>query len=285
MDDKKFKVSNQKTGKFLLNLEKSKPDDRDFVAESIYSEDVEIPTELDLRQYLQPIQNQGSQGTCSAQVAACMKEYQEYMDKNLRGDENKMSPQFIYNLRSEPGMEGMTPRETMKIINKDGVCREFLLPYNSSYGLPDTTAMDDAANFKIKQYAQVNTQDGLKTALVKDGVCYICFPVYNDTQRMWKPRQGEESKGGHAMAVVGYNNDGFIIRNSWGASWGDNGYTLYPYSDWGSHWEIWTSIDNASILPDYNSEDYKRPISARGLLTIAAAVLFGYALASKNPSK
>ena len=43
--------------------------------------------------------------------------------------------------------------------------------------------------------------------------------------------------------MVGYNKEGFIIRNSWGTEWGDNGYTLYKYSDWGHHWELWTTVD------------------------------------------
>ena len=38
---------------------------------------------------------------------------------------------------------------------------------------------------------------------------------------MWiplKPRQA--MRGGHAMTVVGYTEDSFIIRNSWGEEWG-----------------------------------------------------------------
>jgi len=35
----------------------------------------------------------------------------------------------------------------------------------------------------------------------------------------------ETVRGGHAACVVGYTADGrFIIRNSWGTAWGDNGY-------------------------------------------------------------
>ena len=30
--------------------------------------------------------------------------------------------------------------------------------------------------------------------------------------------------GGHAVALVGYTSEHFIVRNSWGTGWGDQGY-------------------------------------------------------------
>lgn len=35
--------------------------------------------------------------------------------------------------------------------------------------------------------------------------------------------------GGHAVVIVGYGKDGFLIKNSWGADWGDNGYAWVSY--------------------------------------------------------
>jgi hypothetical protein len=41
----------------------------------------------------------------------------------------------------------------------------------------------------------------------------------------------EESQGGHAMLCVGYSDKDrvFVVRNSWGAHWGDKGYCYIPY--------------------------------------------------------
>ncbi|WP_019507844.1 C1 family peptidase [Pleurocapsa sp. PCC 7319] len=39
----------------------------------------------------------------------------------------------------------------------------------------------------------------------------------------------ETVRGGHAIAIVGYSADRFIIRNSWGTSWGDQGYAYASY--------------------------------------------------------
>ena len=38
--------------------------------------------------------------------------------------------------------------------------------------------------------------------------------------------------GGHAVALVGYNEVGFLVQNSWGRSWGKGGFATLPYDDW-----------------------------------------------------
>jgi C1A family cysteine protease len=63
---------------------------------------------------------------------------------------------------------------------------------------------------------------------------------------MWYQDVGEKLLGGHAMCVVGYNAEGFIVRNSWGDDWLDNGYCMFPYSDWGMQWEVWSTVDAKS---------------------------------------
>lgn len=46
-----------------------------------------------------------------------------------------------------------------------------------------------------------------------------------------KCRKGDED-GGHAFALVGYTDKGFIVHNSWGPSWGRGGFAILTYSDW-----------------------------------------------------
>jgi C1A family cysteine protease len=45
------------------------------------------------------------------------------------------------------------------------------------------------------------------------------------------PKPGEATVGGHAVMAVGYSDPKgqVIVRNSWGASWGDAGYFYMPY--------------------------------------------------------
>jgi C1A family cysteine protease len=235
----------------IVNLTTLSPvDDRDWVLESIVDYHQTLPSTLDYRPLLQDIRNQGDLPTCAAQTAACIKEYQEHKDIQYN---DYLSPMFIYDNRSNQDTEGMFGRDVMSILAKKGICQESLLPYEVGIMKPDVVPAEcytDAINFKIKGYALVNTILGVKTALVLYGPCYIAFPIYstNNTD-IWKPSsKGEPSIGGHAMTVVGYTNDSFIIRNSWGSSWGQNGYCYYPFNDFGCHWEIWTSVDDKSTV-------------------------------------
>jgi hypothetical protein len=44
-------------------------------------------------------------------------------------------------------------------------------------------------------------------------------------------RKGDDD-GGHAFAIVGYTDKGFIVHNSWGPTWGRGGFAVLTYSDW-----------------------------------------------------
>lgn len=238
---------------FFFATEPSPKDERDWSAENIYDTTYDLPTKLDLRNNLTMVRNQGNQGTCAAQTAACMKEWQEKKDINFDG---YMSPQFIYNNRENQTTSGMYGRDLMRILSKIGVCAETSYPYKKIEKREniDQKYFDEAKNHLISGYAQVHSIDSLKRALYRNGPCFIAFPVYNNGTSMWKAKEGENMKGGHAMTVVGYDDKGFIIRNSWGVFWGDLGYCHYPYEDWGSHFEIWTTIDANSYEPPAKPE-------------------------------
>ena len=46
------------------------------------------------------------------------------------------------------------------------------------------------------------------------------------------PAASEPCLGGHAVLAVGYDDatQRFLVRNSWGPSWGDKGYFTIPYA-------------------------------------------------------
>jgi C1A family cysteine protease len=238
-----------------LPINRSPDDGRDWCYNEELSLSDVIPIALDLRDKLMPIRNQGSQGTCAAHTAACMKEYQELLDNGLNA---YMSPQFIYNHRIywNNGIQdgddvnedyGMTCRDIMNIMKNVGVCPEDTYPYGHkeySKEIPQFI-LNVAKKYKIKGYSRIYNIEELKHAVYNNGPCMAAFPIYHFGKDMWTPTiKNQLEIGGHAMTIVGYDDEGFIIRNTWGESWGDDGYCIYPYAQWGCHWELWTMVDD-----------------------------------------
>ena len=56
--------------------------------------------------------------------------------------------------------------------------------------------------------------------------------------------------GGHAFALVGYNEVGFLVQNSWGTDWGKGGFATLPYEDWlDSAYDAWVTRPGVPNTP------------------------------------
>ena len=252
----------------VLNVKKSERDERDYILEILVGVNNlnKSSSICDYRNDLLEVRDQGSQGTCYAQSAACMKEWQEKKDYGLN---EYLSPQFFYNNRNywnddkQDGNDinednGMTGRDVMRILKDIGICKESEYPYfkiEKASEIP-IEIYNSASKNKISSYARIYSIDGLKHSLKYNGPCLITVPVFNYGNEMWVQNNDEEMMGGHAMTVVGYNDieKHFIIRNSWGSNWNDKGYCYYKYNDWGLHWELWTTIDLQSSFEKLDEE-------------------------------
>jgi C1A family cysteine protease len=190
-----------------------------------------------------------------------MREWQQTKEARSKGNFNKVeyfSPQFLYNHRfnitnDDPNDdEGMFTLDMMNLLREVGVVPETSYPYGKVEHPSNIRAslLRMAAKKVIAGFAQVETLEGTKKALVDNGPCIVCFPIYDPSSlSMWKPPTPTAPMlGGHAMLIVGYNTRGFIVRNSWGIEWGGEGHCMYTYADWGAHWEIYTTLD-AKDLP------------------------------------
>ena len=245
MTDENIDYSN-----FICKTRLSPIDERDWIAEQIHpnAKEIKLPIVLDYRFDQLPVRHQGEQGSCAAHAACVMKEWQELKNIDLN---EYMSPQFIYNNRENQDSEGMYGRDLMKIMQKIGSVEEDKYKYGkieNPESIP-TSIYNRAKNYRIKGYARIETIEGLKVALKKNGPCYISFPVYNYGKEFWHPKTEDELWwGGHAVAVVAYDTSGFWLKNSWGVKWNGNGYTRYPFEHWGEHWEIFTTIDDSSSI-------------------------------------
>lgn len=238
---------------YICAVTDSPEDNRDYQCKEYLHSNQGYPAVLDLRPDLQPVRDQGRWGTCSAMTAATIKEWQEKHDEFHNLDEY-ISPLYIYNFRTNSPREGMFPRDTMRILLKQGSIKENSFPYvqENLDVVPSKKLMKEGAEMRIKSYARVDKSvDEMKKALYVNGPLYISMSVRSFNRydyKFWLPLVDgtDVNYGGHAISVVGYNDRGFIIQNSWGKNWGFGGYVTLPYSEIDYIREVWTTVDEDS---------------------------------------
>ncbi len=181
-----------------------------------------LPKSYSYRKFLPNVLNQGDQPIC---VPCSVSAYLNWKVNLATGSkkDNKIDYQELYDIRSNLS-DGMTFKEAFYYLRHHGVS-------------------SDAGNLKIMEYALLKNAGALKSALIMNGPCLGALPVYSDYPEFWRQEQGYGFFGYHAIAIVGYNAEGFIIRNSWGKGFGDNGYTTLKYEDYDKLLEMWTIID------------------------------------------
>lgn len=193
--------------------------------EQIYAkkQNLKIPEAYTYEPYMSPVLNQGSESTCVPCSISAHLNWNHNITAKTNKVDNGVNIKEIYNVRADKKAEGMTIKEALHYIYKHGV--------NSKAGL-----------MKIRKYAMVKSDYMLKQAILMNGPCLAALKVYNFNFEFWNKNDGEY-QGGHCISIIGWNKNGFIIRNSWGSSWGNKGYTLIPYEDFSEMIEIWTIID------------------------------------------
>jgi hypothetical protein len=180
-----------------------------------------IPLSYSYRNFLPDVLNQGETSICVPCSISAYLNWNKNLESGLKKD-NKVDYMEIYNKRTNPG-EGMTFKEAFYYLRHHGV--------SSKSGL-----------MKINEYCLVRSTDTLKNAIIMNGPCVGALPVYNYSDSFWVKKNGDVLLGYHAIAIVGYNKEGFIIRNSWGKTYGNRGYALIKNEDMNKMVEMWTIL-------------------------------------------
>lgn len=232
---------------FKMGWKRDLPDRRDqrFKLANVLEE--QLPKVASLRSKMPPVNNQGKLGCCTAEAICGMLHYRELTDDNTRLVKPSVLFQY-YNTRVLEGTvkedAGASIRSAVKAAAKYGMCADINWPFEpSKYKVkPNKRCYDQARPWKAVSYARIDTgpQLGylLKYNLTRGNPIAFGAALYAGIENdlvtrsgfIPYPKEDERSLGGHAMLIVGYDDDRslFEVRNSWGNQWGDNGYGMLP---------------------------------------------------------
>ncbi len=265
---------NKVTGKFMkvggaLRSTAPPPNATKYAA-SRYDAD-ELPSRVDLRPYLTPVEDQSAVNSC---VANAIVGAYEYLVNRHVGEADDVSRLFVYyNARIFDGIEaqdiGSTITSSIRVLQEMGACTEETWPYNpnSVNEKPSEDAYEEAQEFLAEIAEEIDVDLYTMKHCLAEGYPFAfilrLFKSFSQAGRSGKvpmPDRNEERRethGNHAMLCVGYSDESemFIVRNSWGEDWGDRGYCYIPYdylADPELCWDCW-AIHQVTDL-DY-SED------------------------------
>ena len=211
-----------------------------------------LPSSLDLRENWWDIGDQLDHGACVGFATADSLMRWHFVKKNMLPATKgyALSVRFIFMAAKEID-ENPTPatfleeagtslKAGLDVARRYGCATESNLPFEPIklyHGLPQTF-YTEASKFKIANYFNLRkprddwgaVKNSWRTWLATTGPVMTRLGVdatWDDADKtngnldVYKPNT---VRGGHAIALVGYTSDRFIVRNSWGVSWGDKGF-------------------------------------------------------------
>ena len=215
---------------------------------------VPLPSSVDLRPFAMSVRDQGQEGACTGFASAASRE----ISRAILGSppSEYFSPAYLYGRTrmkegTFPADSGASIADEMATLVAYGVCPESFLPYTGNAALGPTPASDVAAlPSRIVTPAPVDCTDiaAIKTALACKQPVVIAFTVFESFETpdangvVPVPSPDEPQLGGHGVCVVGYDDarGAWIVRNSWGPGWSDDGYVHMPYGYEGLWYEAFT---------------------------------------------
>jgi hypothetical protein len=226
-----------------------------------------LPDSMDMRERINKadfIYNQGSTSSCTGHAVASMVNIQllqKIRQENTIGPDDvikikkRISPYMLYYLgRQYDEFEGADDvGSSLRGVLK-GWLHHGLIDETRWESLEEPTAfLDDDPDFgalcramPLGAYYRINSLrlDDMQSAITELGAIVVSaaihdgwkepIPVERAGETMYVICRSENARplGGHAFALVGYNEIGFLVQNSWGTEWGNHGFATLPYEDW-----------------------------------------------------
>jgi C1A family cysteine protease len=236
----------------VLNVVPSRETERDWQLEQadaagLLAAAPAVPKSKDLRETWWKVGDQGTTGSCVGWATADALLRWHFTKTGRLKQTEALSKRFIWmasketdEFESSPSTfienAGTSLKAALDVARKFGAVKETVLPFSGALypGKPETFYAL-AAQMKIRSYFNLSLDrggsiDSWRRWLATSG------PILTrlDVDRTWDDAsdnagnldeyQPSTRRGGHAVALVGFTPDRFVVRNSWGTGWGDNGF-------------------------------------------------------------
>lgn len=210
----------------------------------------EFPKSFELE--IPRVKDQGDTGAC---VAYSLSSIIEYYNNKQNGDPTEMSVGYIYGNRttSEYKGVGMVIRDALEAVRLYGDVYKDAYDMRDNVEIPTairlfeknkTRLYSDGYPHRISQYCRVGTINAMKASIMAGNPVLIGMLWYNDMKVIDGVLRTSYigHDGGHCMFIIGWDERGWKVQNSWGTGWGDNGTAIIPYSM--PIAECWTLTDD-----------------------------------------
>jgi hypothetical protein len=225
------------------------------IYESLDSTKNPLPEAANLQRFAPAVGDQGHQGSCVAWSSAYgARTIAEAARTGADPNSLKFSPSFLYNQIGLEDCNGSYIERAMEFMTKSGSVPYAEFPYNDQdcSKQPDQQLLNEARGYKMRGFNRLTPGDrnniidlhAIKENLSQGAPVVIGMQVGGSYMQdmmgrdLWEPTAEDRSMagfGGHAQCVVAYDDrkygGAFLIMNSWGPKWGQNGFAWVRYPD------------------------------------------------------
>ena len=244
----KTKTRGINTKHFILNCDPSVRTEDDWTFEDALESGVvkvkrALPSAKDLRTTWWKINNQGRTGACVGFATAYGVLRWHYVKEGKIKRSESPSARFIWMANKETDeitnfpttfieTAGTQTKLALNVARNFGCVTDKVLPMNGKLSM-----MSSASFYALAAKLRISSYHNLGQNL-KNWRRWIAFqgPILTrlGVDRTWDRAnltgghldvyQPDTVRGGHAVCIVGYTQNYFIVRNSWGTQWGDKGF-------------------------------------------------------------